>query len=67
MSDSLDQGRSCVQNMAWPEAYAQLSAADGESPLKPEDLERLATAAYLSGRDCRTASIRSRRRARAQE
>ena len=31
--------------------YAHLSAADREAPLEPEDLERLATAAYLSGKD----------------
>ena len=30
---------------------AHLSAADREAPLEPEDLERLATAAYLSGKD----------------
>lgn len=33
------------------DAYAQLSAADQQAPLGPEDLERLATAAYLIGRD----------------
>jgi hypothetical protein len=36
---------------AWAAAYAQLTAADRESPLGPEDLERLAAAAYLTGRD----------------
>jgi DNA-binding CsgD family transcriptional regulator len=34
---------------AWGEAFAQLRALDGEHTLSPEDLERLAVAAYLSG------------------
>jgi ATP/maltotriose-dependent transcriptional regulator MalT len=33
------------------DAFDDLSAADRETPLAPEDLERLATAAYLVGRD----------------
>ena len=33
------------------EAYSQLVAADQMSPLELADLERLATAAYLTGRD----------------
>ena len=36
---------------AWRDAFTRLSAADGEAPLEPEDLERLATAAYLIGQD----------------
>jgi hypothetical protein len=35
----------------WAEAWTQLSAADGEARLDLEDLERLAAAAYLVGRD----------------
>jgi len=34
---------------AWVDARAELSAADREAPLAPDDLERLATAAYLAG------------------
>jgi DNA-binding CsgD family transcriptional regulator len=37
--------------MAWRDAITRLAAADAEAPLEPEDLERLATAAYLTGRD----------------
>ena len=44
-------GRECFDRRAWADAFAELSAADGEAPLEPEDLERLATAAYLLGRD----------------
>lgn len=50
-ADALHRGRTSFERQAWAEAYAQLSAADRETPLAPEDLERLATAAYLVGRD----------------
>jgi len=48
---ALDRGRESFGRRAWADAFAQLSAADRESPLEAEDLERLATAAYLIGRD----------------
>jgi hypothetical protein len=51
MSGALDQGRESFAAQAWTDAYTQLTAADHESPLGPEDLERLAAAAYLTGRD----------------
>jgi hypothetical protein len=38
----------------------QLSAADRETPLAPEDLERLATAAYLVGRDADSEEVWAR-------
>jgi hypothetical protein len=50
-AEALDRGRQALGRQAWAEAYAQLSAVDRERPLGPEDLERLATAAYLVGRD----------------
>jgi DNA-binding CsgD family transcriptional regulator len=50
-ADALDRGRESFGRRAWADAFAQLSAADRESPLEAEDLERLATAAYLIGRD----------------
>jgi DNA-binding CsgD family transcriptional regulator/tetratricopeptide (TPR) repeat protein len=50
-ADTLDRGRESFGRRAWADAFAQLSAADRESPLTAEDLERLATAAYLIGRD----------------
>ena len=50
-ADALDRGRAAFGRRAWGDSYAQLSAADREAPLEPEDLERLATAAYLSGKD----------------
>jgi DNA-binding CsgD family transcriptional regulator len=51
MSGALDRGRESFAAQAWADAYAQLATADHESPLGPEDLERLAVAAYLTGRD----------------
>ena len=50
-ADALDRGRESFGRRAWADAFAQLSAADRETPLEAEDLERLATAAYLIGRD----------------
>ena len=58
--DALDRGREAYARRAWEDAYAQLSAADQESPLEPEDLERLATAAYLVGRDADSADVWAR-------
>lgn len=49
--DALDRGRESFGRQAWKDAHAQLSAADQEAPLELEDLERLAVAAYLVGRD----------------
>ena len=47
---SLAQGREAFDQQAWADAEALLSAADGEDPLGPDDLERLAMATYLLGR-----------------
>lgn len=40
-----------MQRKAWAEAYALLLAAQREATLEAEDLERLALAAYLVGKD----------------
>jgi DNA-binding NarL/FixJ family response regulator len=37
--------------MAWGEEYRQLAALDAEQGLDVDDLDRLATAAYMTGRD----------------
>jgi DNA-binding CsgD family transcriptional regulator len=50
-ADELDRGRESFGQQAWRDAFALLSAADRESPLEAEDLERLAWAAFLIGRD----------------
>jgi tetratricopeptide (TPR) repeat protein len=50
-ADTLERGREALQRQAWADAYALLSAARRTAPLQPEDLERLALAAYLVGDD----------------
>jgi hypothetical protein len=51
VTDVSDRGRDAFERGAWGDACAQLFAADAEVPLDLEDLERLAVAAYLVGRD----------------
>ena len=51
VSTSLDQGRAAFERQASGNAYQQLAAADREAALEAEDLERLAIAAHLVGRD----------------
>ena len=46
----LARGREAAGRLAWADAYTALSLADRSSPLAGEDLELLATAAYLLGR-----------------
>jgi DNA-binding CsgD family transcriptional regulator len=50
----LVRGREAAGRLAWADAYAALSLADQSSSLAAEDLELLATAAYLRGHveDC---------------
>ena len=59
-TNALDRGRGAFARQAWADAYSGLSAADHEAPLSPEDLERLAVAAYLAGRDDDGADISAR-------
>jgi DNA-binding CsgD family transcriptional regulator len=47
----LERGRDAYAHGAWADAHEALSAADAENQLLPEDLELLATAAYMLGRD----------------
>ena len=60
MGDALVQGRSAFAAHAWADAYERLSAAAREAPLEPGDLERLATAAYLVGREDESAELWAR-------
>jgi DNA-binding CsgD family transcriptional regulator/tetratricopeptide (TPR) repeat protein len=50
-ADGLERARDSFGGSAWADAYTELSAVDRESPLAPADLERLAMAAFLLGRD----------------
>lgn len=56
-STSLDSAREAFSRHAWNEAYERLSAADRRAALAPEDLDRLASAAYLTGLDEESAEI----------
>jgi DNA-binding CsgD family transcriptional regulator len=47
----LDRARQCYEQRAWAEAYQAFLLADQDTPLAGEDLELLAMAAYLIGRD----------------
>jgi DNA-binding NarL/FixJ family response regulator len=46
----VQRGRELYADRAWSDAYAALSAADRELSLTADDLELLATAAYMLGR-----------------
>jgi len=48
---TLARARKSFKQRAWADAYRLFEAADRETPLEPEDLERLATAVYLMGRE----------------
>lgn len=50
-ADAVERGRTAFSFQQWGEAYSQLSAADREAPLAPDDLDRLATASYLVGKE----------------
>jgi DNA-binding CsgD family transcriptional regulator len=55
--DALNAGRESFSRRAWADAYRLLQAADRESALDPQDLERLATAAYLIGNDVASEAV----------
>jgi DNA-binding CsgD family transcriptional regulator len=49
--DALARGRAAFEARAWSAAHEALAQAEIASPLEPEDLVRLGTAAELTGRD----------------
>ena len=58
--ETLGRARELFARKAWRDSYRLLDAADRETDLEPEDLERLATAAYLLGRDEESEVFRER-------
>jgi DNA-binding CsgD family transcriptional regulator len=60
MPDSLNRGRDAIHRRAWADAFTSLSQADQTHPLSADDLELLATAAYLTGREQAFPSILER-------
>ena len=57
---ALERGRDAYRRRAWRAAYAGFSAADGETPLAPEDLERLAVTCTMLGRESESAGLLAR-------
>jgi DNA-binding CsgD family transcriptional regulator len=56
----LARGREAFARRAWATAFDQFLAADRIEPLAPDDLERLAVAAYLSGHELESESMWTR-------
>ena len=50
-SGQLERGRRSYAARTWLDAYESLSGADRTAPLGPEDIELLATSAYMLGRE----------------
>lgn len=59
-SDALERGLDAFRRRAWAEATDHLTTADDGMSLAPDVLERLATAAWLSGRDDESATAWTR-------
>lgn len=59
-TQNLELGRRSFDERVWDEAHELLTVADRVTPLESEDLERLATAAYLTGHDGASAEAWSR-------
>ncbi len=57
---TLLHGRKAFEQRAWSDSHRLLAAADRAGVLEPEDLERVATAAYLLGRDDESEAFRAR-------
>jgi DNA-binding CsgD family transcriptional regulator len=49
--NQLQHGRECYERGAWADAYRTFLSVDQATALQAADLERLATAAFLTGRD----------------
>lgn len=57
---ALERGREFLRRQAWDKAYTELTLADREKPLCPDDLAQLAMAAHLTGRLSQFVEIMSR-------
>ena len=57
---TLSRGREMFQRKEWAESYRLLEAAESDGPLEPEDLERLAIAAALLGREAESEALMGR-------
>lgn len=57
---TLDKGRQAFSEHAWRDAYELLSSLANEGTLDPDDLEQLAKAAYLIGKELESTELLSR-------
>jgi len=57
---ALTRGQAAFERKAWSDAHRELASADRETRLAPEDLDDLATAAYLVGEESLSADARAR-------
>lgn len=57
---AVSRAREAFERRAWEQACVDFSQAERDGPLEPADLDRYASAAYLSGRDAEGARLRSR-------
>jgi DNA-binding NarL/FixJ family response regulator len=60
MAEGIERGRAAFDRQAWGRAYEHLSAAALDEPLEVEDLERLASVAYLVGRSAESSDVWAR-------
>jgi DNA-binding NarL/FixJ family response regulator len=60
MGDGIERGRAAFDREAWGRAYEHLAAAAEDEPLEVDDLERLASAAYLVGRSVESSEVWAR-------
>jgi DNA-binding CsgD family transcriptional regulator len=60
MSEGIDRARDAFDRQAWSRAYEHLSMAAQVEPLEIEDLERLASAAFLLGRSEESSDVWAR-------
>ena len=60
VNDDLERGRESYSSSAWASAHESFSRADRLDPLAAEDLESLATSAYMLGRDDETMQVLER-------
>lgn len=60
MADTRSPGQAAFRRRAWAEAYTELTSAPRGTALALDDLERLATAAYLVGKDAESNDLWAR-------
>jgi hypothetical protein len=59
-AEALRRGRASFAKRAWESAFSQLSGADLQGPIEPDDLEQLAYGAHLTGRESESNDLLAR-------